>query len=356
MRLLAFLLALVPFTIASSPYHFVFPRDAGAHFGYASEWWYLTGHLQTSKGRRFGFELTIFRFGLRPGNLRPAPGESRWHTSEVYPAHFALTVVDPKEAGDSFVHFERFERGALGMAAAAAGHLDVHSGDWSIRGSDPIRLAASDDGYGLDLSLRSQKPPAINGRGGVSRKAACRSCASHYYSLTRLGTTGTVTVRGTRYSVEGLSWMDHEYGSDELQPDQIGWDWFALQFDDDRDVMLYRLRQKNGGTTPQSSGSVVAPGGSVRYLPLADFSIEALGSWKSPHTGAVYPSSWRVRIPSEGIDVRVTPLLRDQELVDKQLGVAYWEGDCDVAGVDRGHAVHGVAYVELTGYAGALRL
>ncbi|MGH7331009.1 MAG: lipocalin family protein, partial [Polyangiaceae bacterium] len=180
---------------------------------------------------------------------------------------------------------------------------------------------------------------------------ACASCASHYYSMTRLLTRGAVNVGGVRYTVEGLSWMDHEFGSDELQPSQSGWDWFALQLDDGRAVMLYRLRQKNGGVTPESSGSLVEPDGRVRYLPLADFTTQALASWKSPRTGATYPSGWRVRIPSEGLDVTVTPLVLDQELVDPQIGVAYWEGDCDLRGVDRNRPVRGAAYVELTGYA-----
>ena len=348
------ILAILPFTIATAPYRFDFPRDHGAHFGYQSEWWYFTGHLRAPSGRRFGFELTIFRFGMRPGLMKVPAGESRWHGSEVYPAHFAIT----DESARTFVHDERFERSALGMGFAAAGTLDVRAGDWSIEGTNPIRLRAEDRGAAsaLDLVLRPEKPPAINGEDGISRKGSCRSCASHYYSMTRLSTAGTLRAGGTTYAVRGLSWMDHEYGSDELQPSQSGWDWFALQLDDDREVMLYRLRRKDGGTTPQSSGSLVLPDGRVRHILLAQFRTSAIGSWKSPHTGAVYPSGWRVRIPSEGLDVVVTPVLHDQELVDAQLGVAYWEGDCDVRGVDRSRPVRGSAYVELTGYAGALRL
>jgi predicted secreted hydrolase len=350
MKLASLLLALMQFQIATAPYTFVFPRDHGAHFSYASEWWYFTGHVRTRDGRRFGFELTFFRFGLRPGRMKIPPGASRWHGSEVYPAHFAITDVRDRV----LLHYERLSRDALGMGYASARTLDVRSGTWFVRGTNPIRLQASDGGNRLDLQLRALKPPAINGRGGISRKGACRSCASHYYSMTRLETTGRVVVAGTAYAVTGVSWMDHEFGSDELQPDESGWDWFALQLDDDREVMLYRLRRKDGGVTPQSSGSLVEPSGRVRHLRLADFSTQAVGTWKSPHTGAVYPSGWRVRIPSEGLDVTVTPVMRDQELVDRRLGVAYWEGDCDVAGTDRSRPVRGVAYVELTGYAGRI--
>jgi len=346
------LLALLAFAIATAPYTFVFPRDHGAHPAYQSEWWYFTGHVHARDGRRFGFELTIFRFGIRPGNARFAPGVSRWHGSEVFPAHFAITDVN----GKTFVHDERFVRDALGMGGASVGTLNVHAGDWSVRGIDPIVLHAISGSNAIDLALRAEKAPAINGEGGISRKGSCASCASHYYSITRLATAGTLMVGGTRVAVDGESWMDHEYGSDELEPNQRGWDWYALQLDDGRELMLYVLRQKDGGISPQSSGSLVAPNGDVRHLLLRDFRTQPLGTWKSPASGARYPSGWRVRVPSEGLDVTIVPLLHDQELIDQQLHVAYWEGDCDVSGVDRSRPVHGAAYVELTGYAGVLSL
>ncbi|HEY1729519.1 MAG TPA: lipocalin-like domain-containing protein [Candidatus Baltobacteraceae bacterium] len=351
MKLLAVtLFAVLSFRIASAPYTFVFPRDHGAHPAYQSEWWYFTGHLRAHDGHRFGFELTIFRFGIRPGDAHFAPSASRWHGSEVFPAHFAITDVDDK----TFVHDERFVRDALGMGAASTTTLNVHAGNWSIRGIDPIRLHAASGANAIDLALQPDKPPAINGEGGISRKGTCSSCASHYYSLTRLATVGTLVVGGTHYTVDGESWMDHEFGSDELQANQRGWDWYALQLDDGRELMLYVLRQEDGGVTPQSSGSLVARDGRVRHLVLRDFQTQALGVWKSPASGALYPSGWHVRVPSEGLDVTISPLLRDQELIDQQLHVAYWEGDCDLSGTDRSRPVRGAAYVELTGYAGIL--
>jgi predicted secreted hydrolase len=351
MKLVALLvLVLMPFHIATAPYTFAFPRDHGAHPEYRSEWWYFTGHLHAQDGRRFGFELTIFRIGLRPGNIPHVPGTSQWHGSEVYPAHFAITDAGNK----TFVHAEHFVRDALEMGSASTKTLDVHAGDWSIRGIDPIRLYAVSGANAIDLALHSDKPPAINGEGGVSRKGSCASCASHYYSLTRLASSGTLVAGGARYAVTGESWMDHEYGSDELQADLRGWDWYALQLADGRELMLYVLRRKDGGTASQSSGSLVGRDGRVRHLRLADFQTQVLATWKSPVTGAVYPSGWRVRVPSEGFDVTITPVLRDQELFDQQLDVAYWEGDCDLSGTDRSGPLTGAGYVELTGYAGAL--
>jgi predicted secreted hydrolase len=344
------------FTYARAPYRFVFPRDHAAHPEYRTEWWYFTGHLRAKDGRHFGYELTFFRFGLRPGDPPPKPGQSRWRGNELFPAHFAIT----DEAGQRFVHVERIAREGLGEGAASTTHLAVHSGPWSLTGTplpsaalERMTLHAAAGANAIDLVQLPLKPPAVHGSGGVSRKSACASCASHYYSYTRLKTTGTLTYNGIPLAVEGLSWMDHEFGSSELAPEQIGWDWFSLQLNDGREVMLYRLRERGGGATPQSSGSVIDRRGLVQALRLADFSVEARSSWVSPHTGARYPSGWRVHIPSRNLDLVLTPTVADQELADAS-GTSYWEGAVTVstaAGVPLG-----AGYVELTGYVSAVRL
>jgi predicted secreted hydrolase len=173
--------------------------------------------------------------------------------------------------------------------------------------------------------------------------------------MTRLRTVGTLVYRGRPLAVTGISWMDHEFGSDELQARQVGWDWFAIQLDDRRELMLYRLRQQDGSATPESSGSLVDPRGRVTHLALADFAIEATGSWKSPHTGGTYPSGWHVRVPRCNIDVRLAPTLLDQELANTSGGVSYWEGAVDALDPTTGRPL-GVGYVELTGYAGRIAL
>jgi predicted secreted hydrolase len=213
--------------------------------------------------------------------------------------------------------------------------------------------ASSDEVGTLDLTQRAAKPPAIHGHDGVSVKAACATCASHYYSMTRLETTGTLLYRGARLRVRGLSWMDHEFGSDELQSDMAGWDWFSIQLDDRREIMDYRLRRKDGTIVPESSGSLVGPHGDVRYLPLASVLVDVLGTWKSPHTAVVYPSGWRLRIPSARLDLTLTPLVGDQELANTTIGVSYWEGAVAVKDSASGRRI-GEGYVELTGYAGAI--
>lgn len=339
------------FDIARAPYTFSFPRDHAAHFGYASEWWYYTGHLRTQTGREFGFELTFFRYGLRPGDTRARAGQSGWRGSQVYPAHFAIT----DESGKRFVYYERFAREALNAGGASEHTLDVHAADWTLQGTQPFRLHARSGSDGLTLSLLSRKAPAVHGHDGVARKGACVSCASHYYSLTRMAATGTLLYGGQQLPVTGIAWMDHEFGSGELAPSQAGWDWFSIQLDDGRELMLYRLREKDGSTTPASSGSVIERDGTVTYVPLAGFTITPAGSWKSPHTDATYPSGWRVEVPAARIDITLEPAVLDQELANTTGGISYWEGAVRVRDTN-GDATRGQGYVELTGYAGALTL
>jgi predicted secreted hydrolase len=342
------------FAIATAPYTYHFPRDHFSHDAYHTEWWYFTGHLRDASGRRFGFELTFFRIGLEPHASRWRTGESRWRSAQLYPAHFAIT----DERAGTFVYSQTLARDALAQGFASQHELNVRANRWFLTGTagerPRMRLHADDGTDAIDLEVQSAKPPAVHGRGGISLKGSCASCASHYYSFTRLQTGGTLTRDGVRYTVNGISWMDHEYGSGELQPDQVGWDWFSMQLNDGREVMLYRLRERDGSTTPQSSGSLIGVDGGVRYLPLRAFAIQATSSWRSPHTHARYPSGWHIHVDGIAPDLVLTPVLADQELVDAT-GTTYWEGAVDIRDANSGRAL-GVGYVELTGYAASLRL
>lgn len=347
--------AAVPFAIAKAPYVFAFPADHGAHPLYQSEWWYFTGHLRSSSGRRFGYELTFFRVRLQPEDAVPAPAasaRSRWRGDQVYVAHFAIA----DEAGRKFVQSERVARQALGLGAAVKGRLAVRADAWSLLGeplADPRRekmtLHAADAANGLDIVQSPEKPPAVHGRDGVFRKGACASCASHYYSYTRLRTRGTLRYAGTRLAVDGTSWMDHEFGTNQLQPDEAGWDWMALQLDDGREVMLYMFRRKDGALAAQSAGSLIERDGSVRALPLSAFRVSATGRWHSPQSGAVYPSGWRVQVSSAKLDLVLSPVVANQEMVPSS-GPAYWEGAVDMRDAAPPSRARGQGYVELTGY------
>jgi predicted secreted hydrolase len=341
-------------------YTFVFPRDHASHPAFKTEWWYYTGHLRAGEGRTFGFELTFFRFGVRPPG---SPGRSAWTLKDVYAAHFAVT----DEARGRFFSTDRLSRGALGMAGAATNRYRVWVEDWSsllqLNNSSSVAIPAPNSrqgthrpqaaggGYGLDLAFRSTKPPAIHGQNGVSQKSAGLGRASHYYSLTRLLGSGTLATPQGRFSVEAVAWMDHEFGSNQLGADQVGWDWFSLQLEDGRELMLYQLRLRDGRVEPFSSGTMVERDGSTRHLRRIDFDVTVLARWRSPKTGGIYPSRWRVRVPSARLVLTLAPAVSDQELVTTgSTGIAYWEGSVRADGTVRGRG-----YVELTGYAERFR-
>jgi len=339
---------ITPFVQATTPYVFHFPRDHGAHPTYRTEWWYVTGHLVTPQGRPFGFEVTFFRIGLRPPHTETGAGigRSHWRADTLYPAHFAVT--DP--VGQQFLSTERLERGALDIAAASSTDLAVHAASWYLKRSanGTLLLAARSPRASLRLTLRPQKSPAIHGVDGISRKGACASCASHYVSLTHLASDGRLTLDGRAYRVHGLSWFDHEFGSSELDPSEVGWDWFGIMLKDGRDIMIYRLRHADGTIDRASSGSLIAADGSMTHLTRDQVEITTLGHWQSAQTHAIYPSGWHLRIPTARIDITLAPKVAAQELTPR-VGPAYWEGASSVT--DRAGHERGDAYVELTGYA-----
>ena len=335
---------------AVPPYRFQFPRDHAAHPEFRTEWWYYTGHLE-SGARKFGYELTFFQVGVNPWRKN---SRSKWALHTVYFAHF--TVTD--ENNRRFEFTEKINRPALGMAGSDKQRYHVWIDDWSaalLADNRTHQLKASAPQFAIDLSLVSRKPPVVHGHDGVSQKSEGRGRASHYYSLTRLESRGTLTLDGKAYPVTGLSWMDHEFGSNQLSEKQSGWDWFSLQLDDGRELMLYQLRLKDGGIEPRSSGTLVQADGTWKHLPLSAFQIRSGTSWKSPKTGATYPADWTVRLPGDGLEFQITPTIPDQELVtDQSGGVRYWEGSVRVTGTSRGKPVTGVGYVELTGYGKAV--
>jgi predicted secreted hydrolase len=225
--------------------------------------------------------------------------------------------------------------------------------DWSATGPDdpttalPLHLRARDGDFALDLSLEQGKPTVLEGDRGLSRKGPEPDNASYYYSLTRMPTSGAITVGGERFEVRGESWMDREWSTSALGPDLVGWDWVALQLDDGRDVMLYRLRRRDGTADPYSAGTLIATDGATRPLAPGDVTLEALDHWSSPRSRVRYPSRWRLVIPGAGLSLEITPRVSDQELI---VGTRYWEGAVAVAGTADGRAIAGRGYVELVGY------
>jgi predicted secreted hydrolase len=331
------------FARALAPRAFSFPADHGPHPEFRNEWWYVTGNLDDETGRRFGFELTFFRFSLAP--TLPA-SESRWRTNQVYIAHLAIT--DAKAEG--FHVAERYSRGALGLAGAQAGPFRIWIDDWQIAeqaSAGPWHLQAHDDTFGIDVELTAMRQPVLNGIDGLSQKSEDPANASYYYSITRLRTEGKLRIRDREYQVSGLSWLDREWSTSALAADQVGWDWFALQLEDGSDLMFYGLRKTDGTPDCASAGTFVGVDGVASHLTADDIEITVLDTWTSPD-GGTYPSRWRLIVPRFGLDLAATPIIADQELFTT---VRYWEGAVDVAGTRDGTPLTGRGYVELTGYA-----
>lgn len=316
------LLAAPQFRVAVPGYAWRFPGDDFAHANFASEWWYFTGNLHSAPGKTFGFELTFFR-------ISPQPGTDLEH--QLYFTHFSITDA----AAHRFAFHTRARRGDWGQAGVqrTPTGFRLWNENWyaDFDASGPRHLHAVWDGLALDLAVAPGER-MLNGVNGWSQKGSAPGEASYYYSFPHLAVSGT--VQGT--AVRGLAWMDHEFATDQLAPDQQGWDWMGLHLPTG-DLMLYNLRLTGGGRDPHSAGTWLPLHGTAVHLDAADFSLSPTRRWNS------YPVAWRVNIPRLKLDFAVTPLLDDQEIRAPAIGVNYWEGAVTLS-------AGGEGYLELTGY------
>lgn len=328
-------------------YRLQFPRDHASHPEYRIEWWYYTGNLVDSSSRRFGFQLTFFRAGVRNRPENP----SRWAVRDLFMAHLALSDL---ETG-VFRFAERLNRAGPGWAGAATETYRVWNESWeaSLDSDGRHRLRARDRDFGIDLELEPGRKPLLHGQAGLSRKGAQDGNASHYYSLTRMPTRGRIRMDGREFDVSGLSWMDHEFGTSFLEAEQIGWDWFALQLDSGQDLMLFQVRRSDGRLDAHAGGTLLEASGQSRALGRSDFTMEPVRTWQSPHSGARYPVQWRLNLPGQRLSLTVTAAQPDQELrTPRSTQVTYWEGAVVVTGTRGSGPVAGRGYLEMTGYAG----
>lgn len=329
-----------------------FPRDHFSHPDFKTEWWYYTGHLTTETGKSYGYQVTFFRFGLR--DRQEENKEKPPLFTELYLAHFALSDKIEKR----FSFRERANRGYGEKAGAKVDRYLVWNEDWKVEGKGKSHFVEiKDRDKSLKLHLTAAKPPVLHGQNGLSQKGEGEGRASYYYSLTRLQTAGELTIGNKKEKVSGLSWMDHEFGSNQLRDDQVGWDWFSIQLENKTELMLYLIRRQDGSPDPYSSGTLAFENGSTRHIPLSEFRVEVLEKWKSPNSGATYPIKWRVTVPKEEIDLQITPFFSQQELdTRKSTQVTYWEGAVSVKGTHKKKPIQGQGYVEMTGYAGKLKV
>ena len=305
------------------------------------QWWYFTGHLFDGQGREFGYELTFFTVGVQKRVYR-----SLFGVDTLYLSHLAISDISKQE----YYFSEKADTGAFDFAGAKDRELKVWTGTSALEGSpERMHLTASDsEGRSfIDLVLIPEKPFVMNGDKGYSRKSEDSPLiASYYFSCTDLRTEGVISAGGQAFTVAGKSWFDREISSRGLGKAETGWDWFALQLDDGREIMLYLIRKKDGSRDAFSSGTLVYSDGSYRHLSRDEFSVKVLDHYRSRKTGARYPSKWEIAVLPEKLSFIVTPMMVDQEFLAKgSTGNYYWEGAAKVEGSAKGRA-----YVEMTGY------
>jgi predicted secreted hydrolase len=314
-------------------YLYQFPRDHFEHQDFRTEWWYYTGNVVDARGKRFGFELVFFR----QGQSRTTDNPSAWAVKDLYLAHAALTDID----GKHFWYDERPNREGPGIAGASFAQQRIWNGNWQAKWNGEAQtLDAVTTAFRFHLDLKPQKPFVINGENGLSRKAEGQGRASYYVSFPLLSVKGQITGADGTHDVTGQAWMDHEWFTEQLAGDQIGWDWFSIQLDNNTELMLFELRRQDGSIDPYSSGTFIDAKGQSHHLTRPNFTLEPLTRWGK------YPIAWKIRVPALNLDLISKAALENQEL-RSQTGPSYWEGSVTYEGTERG-----VGYLEMTGYNG----
>lgn len=336
---------------ADSAYRLRFPEDHGPHPRFRSEWWYLTLNLEDAAGAQYGGQFTVFRQAL-PAALSSAVPAQPWAASQIYLGHLAMTDV----AAGRHRFAERFSRGLAPLAGSRAVPFAVWLDDWRLESLEdgflPLRLVAAAPAFAWDLTLLPGKARVLQGEAGYSPKGPGQ--ASHYYSYTRLPVRGTLRQGEETVTVSGTGWLDREWSTSVLSAGQTGWDWFALQLRDGRDLMLFNLRRKDCGRDPFDHGVIVHPDGRSEHLPATRFTLTPIEEW-SPELGdrwrpvagcraQHWPLAWRVQLDDEQFVVRAA--VSDQRMLT---AVRYWEGLVRVLDA-QGERELGRGYLELTGY------
>ena len=328
---------------ASPGYRYQFPRDHFEHPDFRTEWWYYTGNLRGGDGRAYGFELVFFRQGQRRG---PSDNPSAWRVDDLYLAHLALTDIRARR----FLSRRRLNRAGPGIAGASFDQGRIWNGNWESkwdRDTATQTVSAVAEGIHLTLRLSPRKPPVVNGENGVSQKAEGAGKASYYVSFPLLAADGTLNGD----PVTGTAWMDHEWFTHQLEPFQVGWDWFSVQLENNTQFMLFQIRHTDGTIDPYSAGTYVDGAGRAHHLTRGDFQLQPLEYWTSPATHARYPIRRRLSNPSLQVTLECAAALPDQELAaEDAVSPAYWEGAVTYTGSARG-----VGYLEMTGYAAPVR-
>ena len=328
------------------------PRDFGAHPGFRTEWWYVTGWLdRPGVADPYGFQLTFFRSRTDV----PPDHPSAFAATQLVFAHAALT--DP--VAGRLRHDQRIARAGFGIAQASEDDTDVRLRGWSLKREGPVgghryvaRVDANAQGFGFDFELAATQPVLLQGAAGFSRKGPDPAQASWYLSEPQLAVTGTLKLDGRSSALSGRAWLDHEWSDSLLHPEAVGWDWIGMNLDDGGALTAFRLRRKDGSGL-WAGGSLRSRDGRLQCFGPDDVRFEPLRLWTSPATQARYPVQWRIVTPAGSFELRAR--LDAQELDSRaSTGTIYWEGLSDL--FDTAGRRVGRGYLELTGYASPLRL
>ncbi len=321
-------------------YQFSFPKDHGSHDNYPMEWWYFTGHLTANENRTFGFEITVFRVGLDDFRVSDSP----WKSKNVFIVHTALT----DDQDNKYYHQEELIRENFDLVKSSSETLDISALNHRIKLiKDQLSLSINLPNYQLNLVLQPKKPVILQGADGFSAKSKENGSASLYTSFSNLQGEGELILNHQNYPITAKVWMDHEVMGKTVNRQEAGWDWFAIQLDNNTELMLYYLKDAAGNVTNYSKGSFINHSGIKENLDLNDYQIEVLDYWKSSETQISYPALWKIKVPKFNLDLTIKPTLANQEFTSKDLSVTYWEGRSLVY---QSNQVTGQAYVELVGY------
>ena len=325
----------------------IFPRDRGAHPEFRTEWWYVTGRAESAAPdrREFGFQLTFFRSRVA-GTQAMA---SKFAARQLIFAHAAITDVQ----GKKLWHDQRIARAGFGVAAAGEHDMDLKLRDWSLKADGAnysAELPATD--FAIRLQFQETQSVLLQGEQGLSRKGPEEKQASYYYSQPQLAARGSLQIQGQSIEVSGRAWLDHEWSDELLHASAVGWDWIGMNLDDGGALTAFRLRDKDGNAV-WDGGSFRSASGELRIFRRGEVSFEPTRSWISPLSRTRYPVQWRVTTPMAVYSVAA--VIDDQELDSRNsTGAIYWEGLSRL--LDSQGSRIGIGYLEMTGYAEALRL
>ncbi len=312
-----------------------FPHDHGPHNDFRHEWWYLTANLIDENGKALGIQWTQFRVAVDP---QQKPSSGNWHSQQMYMAHSAVTT------GTLHYADEKWSRAHPELAGVESAPFRVFIDDWQWRSSTqelfPATLIAKSKEFSYSLTLTSSAPYQKQGEQGYSVKSADKSVASYYYSQPFIQVSGEVTIDGHRHNVTGQGWIDREWSSQFLLDSQQGWDWFALRLNKETSLVVFQLRDSSTGEANYAHAKLMHEDGSGQAFSIDDITLQVIQ--QTAIEGRPYPTSWRIQIPSQQIDVSVSAL---NPMAKMPLTVPYWEGPVSLSG---SHS--GTGYMELTGY------